>query len=108
MLAGEISLVSIGGQTMGDCGESPGEKSSKVKLARGSGVGSVYGVESACRICEAIRDLLTKQKEVSPSRRLLGPGQRERPKGFPRYCSPAAGRGKELEGKEARKRHPPT
>lgn len=40
MLAGEISLVCIGGQAMGDCGGSLGEKSSKARLASGSVVGS--------------------------------------------------------------------
>lgn len=50
---------------MGDCDESPGEKSSKVKLALAVGR-EVYGAESACRTCEAISDLLKKRRLVPP------------------------------------------
>lgn len=53
------------------------------------------------RPLEAYRQ--SKRRLFSPSRRVLEHGQRERPKVFSGYCSPVAGRGRELEGKEVGK-----
>lgn len=68
-------------------------------------VGGVYGVESSCRTRGAIRDLLPKQKEVSPSRRVLECGQRGRPEGFPGCIAPWP-QGEAREGSQ--ETHPPS
>lgn len=100
---------------MEDCCESPGEKLRWVKLAHDSGLertklsnqGSVYGVESTCTTSEAVRGLSPKQK-VSPSRRVLEHGQRERPKGLSLILLPY-GRERQRAGREENwERRPPS